>query len=353
MSIRELVVPALRDYEYYKAAGQDYRIILNANEHYENFLGTKLKDAFTEKMNSLSINRYPDPEAVVLRKKFSEMIGVSPENVMATSGSDEGISIISNTFVERDDAVTSCEPTFSMYSQAALLAKGRYVPVTGVGEEMTPDIDELIRTANENEAKIVYVCTPNNPTGYLYEQDDIKRIVDETKGLVVIDEAYIHFAEGDNLDLLSYSERVIILRTLSKAFAGAGLRVGFIVASEEIINYLHAAKAPYNLSMTSQAAGEVLIDNRELIEEEIKIIKKERARILSELEKASGVLILPVNANFITIRTALSNKLYDECEKKGISIRSYGDAIRNTVRISVGSRSQNDELIEVIREVFR
>lgn len=352
MSIRDLVVPALRDYEYYKAAGQDYRIILNANEHYDNFLNGKLKKEFTEKMNSLNLNRYPDPSATVLRQKFADMISVEPECVMATSGSDEGITIISSTFIDRDDVVVSCEPTFSMYSQACLLAKGRYVPVEGTGEKMTPDVELLIKTANENDAKIVYICTPNNPTGYLYSADEIKRVVDETKGLVVVDEAYIHFAESDNLELLDYSNRVVILRTLSKAFAGAGLRVGFIVADRSVINYLNAAKAPYNLSMTSQAAGEVLIDNYELIKSEVEVIKKERDRIVRVLEDAEGVVMLPVNANFITIRTDKAKQLYDECEERGISIRSYGDSIKNTVRISVGSREQNDELLEVIREVF-
>lgn len=352
MSIRELVVPALRDYEYYKAAGQDYRIILNANEHYENFLNTKLKKEFTEKMNSLNINRYPDPYATVLRKKYAELIRVDENCLMATSGSDEGITIISSTFVAAGDTVVSCEPTFSMYSQATLLAKGRYIGLESDREDLSPDIDRLIETANENNAKIVYICTPNNPTGHLYEKSDIKRIIDETEGLVIVDEAYIHFAEGDNLDLLEYSDRLIILRTLSKAFAGAGLRVGFIIASEEIINYLYAAKAPYNLSVTSQAAGEVLIDNHELIEKELKTIKEERSRILSSLKDKKDILILPVNANFITVRTKLADTLYEECEKRGISIRSYGDSIPDTVRITVGSISQNDELIEVIKEVF-
>ena len=353
MSIREFVVPALRDYEYYKAAGQDYRIILNANEHYENFLNTRLREKFTEKMNSLDINRYPDPSATALREKFAEMIGVKPENVMATSGSDEGITIINSTFVDSGDVTVSCVPTFSMYSQAAVLAKGTYIGIEGLDYEMTPDIDALIRTARQKNAKIVYVCTPNNPTGYLYSKEEITRIVKETDSLVVIDEAYIQFAEGDNLDLLDFSDRVIILRTLSKAFGGAGLRVGFIVASSEVIEYLYASKAPYNLSVTSQAAGEVLIDNHELIEEELKIIKSERSRILRELEGRESLTVLPVNANFITVRAPLSDTLYDRCEQRGISIRAFGDQIKDTVRITVGNKSQNDELIEVIREVFR
>lgn len=352
MSIKDLVVPALKDYEYYKAAGQDYRIILNANEHYQNFLGTKLQDDFIDRMKSIDINRYPDPYANRLREKYASLIGVASENLIATSGSDEGITIINNTFMDKDDIAISYEPTFSMYKQAAILAKGKYIGLNSDKEDLSPDIDKLIEEANKNNAKIVYICTPNNPTGYLYSKDEIKKVIDNTKGLVIIDEAYIHFAEDDNMDLLNYSDRVIILRTLSKAFSGAGLRVGFIVANKEIINFLFAAKAPYNLSVTSQTAGEVLVDNHELIEEELKVIKKEIDRIVNVLKNYKDILILPLNANFITIKTEKAKKLYEECEKRSISIRSYGDELENVVRITVGSKEENNEVIDVIKEVF-
>lgn len=352
MSIKDLVVPALKDYEYYKAAGQDYRIILNANEHYQNFLGTKLQDDFIDRIKSIDINRYPDPYANKLREKYGKLIGVSPEKLIATSGSDEGITIINNTFMDKDDIAISYEPTFSMYKQAAILAKGKYIGLNSDKEDLSPDIDKLIDEANKNNAKIVYICTPNNPTGYLYSKEEIKKVIDNTKGLVIIDEAYIHFAEDDNMDLLGYSDRVIILRTLSKAFSGAGLRVGFIIANKEIINFLFAAKAPYNLSVTSQTAGEVLVDNHKLIEDELKVIKREKDRMVNILKNYKDIFILPLNANFITIKTSKALILYNECEKRGISIRAYGNELKDIVRITVGSKEENDEVIDVIKEVF-
>ena len=141
MSIKDLVVPALKDYEYYKAAGQDYRIILNANEHYQNFLGTKLQDDFIDRMKSIDINRYPDPYANKLREKYANLIGVASENLIATSGSDEGITIINNTFMDKDDIAISYEPTFSMYKQAAILAKGKYIGLNSDKEDLSPEID--------------------------------------------------------------------------------------------------------------------------------------------------------------------------------------------------------------------
>lgn len=352
MEIKELVVPALKNYESYKAAGQDYRIILNANEHYENFLATKLQNDFIEKMKSININRYPDPDAKKLRRAYADLIDVDMDMILATSGSDEGITIISTAFIDKDDIVMSFEPTFSMYGQAAVFAKGKYIGVSSDKEDFTPDIDKMIAQANKENAKIIYICTPNNPTGYLFSKEEIKKIIDNTNAMIVIDEAYIHFANGDNLDLLDYSNRIIILRTLSKAFSGAGLRVGFIIASKEVINFLYAVKAPYNLSVTSQTAGEILVENHNYIEDEISVIKEQRERLVNVLKECEGVFIFPLNANFITIRSDKAKQLYDECERRSISIRAYGESLKNIVRITVGSKPENDELIEVIKEVF-
>ena len=250
-------------------------------------------------MKNININRYPDPDAKKLRKAYADLINVDMDKLIATSGSDEGITIISATFVDKDDVVMSCDPTFSMYGQAAILAKGKYIGIESDKEDFTPDIDTLIKRANEENAKIIYICTPNNPTGYLYSKDDIKKVIDNTSAMVVIDEAYIHFAEGENLDLLDYSNRVIILRTLSKAFSGAGLRVGFIIANKEVIDFLYAAKAPYNLSVTSQTAGEVLVENHKYIEDEIEVIKDASAAVFG-MKGANGAILIMTKRGEIT-----------------------------------------------------
>jgi len=352
VDLKNLTVSALQDYKFYKAVSQDYRIILNANEHYENFLNKKLHKEFIDKISKVNINRYPHPDSVEIREKYARFLGVKMENVLATVGSDQGIRILTDTFVDTGDYVISFEPTFSMYKEQAILSKGKYIGLESDREDLAVDIDYLIQTANDKKAKIVYICTPNNPTGYLYSKEEIKKVIDNTEGIVAIDEAYIDFAEEDNLDLIYYSNRVVILRTLSKAYSAAGLRVGFMIGQEEIINYCALAKPPYNLSLTSEVAAEVLIENSDLIKEEIKVIKSERERVVQVLKGYKHVFIFPLNANFITIRTKKADEFYHACENRGISIRAYKDAIKDTVRITVGSKAENDEIIEVIKEVF-
>lgn len=352
MDIKQLVVPSLRDYDFYEAAGQDYKIILNANEHYENFLNTKLQEEFIEGIKKININRYPNANSTTLRAHFAKTIGVDKNQVIATVGSDEGIRLISDTFVDSGEKVLSCDPTFSMYKEIAILSKGKYIGLKSDKEDLSPDIDEIIKVANLENVKVVYICTPNNPTGYLYKKEDIKKIIDNTSCIIAIDEAYIHFAEGDNLDLIDYSNRVIILRTLSKAFSGAGLRVGFLVANKETIKYLDGSKLPYNLSATSEVAGEVLLNNIDLIEKEVEVIKEERAKIVGVLKQCRGVFLFPINANFITLRSDKAYELYNKCEAKSISIRKYGNDLKNIIRISVGNKYENEELIKVIKEVY-
>ncbi len=350
--IKQLVTSKLRNFTAYKASSQDYEIILNANEHYTDILNEKLKDSLIKAVEDSVINRYPDPESNHLCEVYGNYLNISPECVVATVGSDEGIRIISDTFLDSEEYAISAVPTFSMYSEIARLAKGNFIGVESDREDLAPDIDKIIKVANEYNGKIIYVCSPNNPTGYIYSKEDIKKIIDNTKGVVAIDEAYVDFSMEDNLDLINYSNRVVILRTLSKAFCGAAIRVGFLIGSKEVIDCLKIARLPYNLSTTSAKIGEVLIKNHEIIESYVKDITEEREKILKVLKSYKEIFIFPINANFILIRSDKSQKLYDECEKKSISIRNFHKEIKNCVRISIGAKEENEKLIKVIKEVY-
>ena len=350
--IKDMVVKALRDYEFYQAVDQDYDIILNANEHYMDILNERLKDKMIEAIKNTNINRYPNPYNAKLREKYAAYLGVKYENVIATVGSDEGIRVISDTFLETGDRAIAAVPTFSMYKEIAVLGKGQFINVVSDDKELLVDIEKIIKTANENNAKIIYLCSPNNPTGYVYEREDILKIIDSTKSMVVIDEAYMDFYGKSNFDLINYSDRVIVLKTMSKAFAGAGLRVGFIISSKETISYLDASRLPYNLSSTSEALAMVLLDNADIIKEEIEVIRKERERVVEVIKEIEDVFLFPVTTNFITIKTKKADEIYKRLEEKSISVRKYGNEFKDTLRISVGSKSENDELIKVIKEVI-
>ena len=168
----------------------------------------------------------------------------------------------------------------------------------------------------------------------------------------MIDEAYMDFYGESNLDLINYSNRVIVLKTMSKAFAGAGLRVGFILSDKETSSYLDASRLPYNLSSVSEAIAMVLLDNYDIVKEEIDVIINERERVKKVIEKIDDVTLFPVSANFITFRSKKAEELYLKLEENGISVRKFGDELKDTLRISIGSKEENKKLIEVIKEVI-
>lgn len=350
--IKDMVVKALRDYEFYQAVDQDYDIILNANEHHMDILNEKLQDKMIEAIKDVNINRYPHPNNTKLRKKYADFIGVKYENVIATVGSDEGIRVISDTFLEAGDIAIAAVPTFSMYKEIAVLGKGKFINVESDDETLSVDVDKIIKVSNENNAKVIYICSPNNPSGYVYEREDIIKVIDSTKSIVVIDEAYMDFYGKSNLDLINHSNRVIVLKTMSKAFAGAGLRVGFIISDKETSGYLDASRLPYNLSSTSEALAMVLLDNYDIVKEEMDIILKERERVKKVIEKIDDVRVFPVTTNFITFRTKKADELFFKLEENGISVRKFGRELKDTLRISIGSKSENEKLIKVIKEVI-
>ena len=304
-----------------------------------------------EAIKNVSINRYPHPNNISLRKKYADFIGLDTENVIATVGSDEGIRVISDTFLEAGDVAVSAVPTFSMYKEIAVLGKGKFINIES-DDALSVDVEKIIKVSNENNAKVIYICSPNNPSGYIYKREDIIKVIDNTKSIVVIDEAYMDFYGESNLDLINYSNRVIVLKTMSKAFAGAGLRVGFILSDKETSSYLDASRLPYNLSSVSEAIAMVLLDNYDIVKEEIDVIINERERVKKVIEKIDDVTLFPVSANFITFRSKKAEELYLKLEENGISVRKFGDELKDTLRISIGSKEENKKLIEVIKEVI-
>lgn len=350
--IKNLVVAHLKDYTPYKAASQDAKVILNANEHHYDFLNGILKEEFYLELSKLNLNRYPDSDSNLLREDYAKLIGVNKENLIASVGSDEGIRIISDTFLEAGEKVIYSTPTFSMYKEVANLAKGEAIEVESDSKTLNPNIDEIIKKAKKENVKIIYLCSPNNPTGHVYSYDSIKRIIDETNSIIVLDEAYQDFDDKNLLSLYKYSKRVIILRTMSKAFAGASLRVGFIIAQKETINFLLGAKIPYNLCSVSQVGARVLIKNYDKIKEEVEKIKLERKRVIDILLKYKDIKVFPPHGNYILIFTNKSKEFLNACNNKGISLRDYGGKMENYIRISIGNNIENDKLINVIKEVF-
>ncbi len=213
-------------------------------------------------------------------------------------------------------------------------------------DEFKIDVDKLIKTANEVDAKIVFLCNPNNPTGFTYKKEDIVKVITSVKGIVAVDEAYIEFGGETVIDLISEYDNLVVLRTMSKAFGLASIRVGFGVCGETIMELLNKVKAPYNLNSISQEIAIIALNNHQLMEKQVENIKKERTFLVSELKKLSILEVYKTKANFVFIKAneervkkALGNK---------VAIRYFGNGY---IRITVGTMSQNETLLELLKQV--
>ena len=335
-------------FEPYRAARHDATtgVLLDANENPAGGLrelpdlGTTLAD----------LGRYPDPSNAALREAAAGTYGVPAESVFAGNGSDEAIDLLFRAFTDPGDEVVVAAPTYGMYAvQAALHGVGvREAPLDGAFR-LAP---ESIASRTGPRARLCFVCSPNNPTGNLVGRRSILEVARASSGLVVVDEAYVEFAGASSLaaEAARETSRLVVLRTLSKAWGLAGLRVGFAVASPAVVAALHRVKLPYNLSaLASALAGRVLADGGRL-ERAVRANAIERERLRAELARL-GFVALPSVANFLLVPRAGASELVRRlaCEW-GIVLRDRSGlpGIPSAFRISVGRPDENDRCLEAL-----
>lgn len=341
-----------KSYSAYETADDVYEIYLYANENPINLFVT-LTDDEKDELVFLDYNRYPDADCRELKKEYADYLGVLPENITVGNGSDELIRVIGDVFLENGEYVISHEPTFSMYARCAEVARGNYVGVLPGDESLRANADDIIAKAEEVNAKIIFICNPNNPTGEMWDRDDIIRIIKSTSAVVVIDEAYGEFAGINSADLALEYDNVIILRTLSKAFAMAGMRVGFAVASKEISDVLNMAVDTYNVNTFSQFCAKLMLKRQDKMRIIAKDLASEAKRLGEELGKLDGITVFPTVTNFVLVKTDRSEEIYETLKKNGILIRGYSKGLlKGYLRISAGTRGENDRFLDIVREVM-
>jgi len=327
--IREIV----KAFESYKVVEGNYRIWLDKNENPFD-VPTEIKEEIFEELKNVPFNRYPHITADPLRERIAEFLGFEKENVIVGNGSDELISLLLKLF-EGDHIVIS-SPTFGMYDFFAKLEGIDLVDVP---------LDERFKLQNVEDyaenAKAIFICSPNNPTGNTQEGEKIISVL-ETGAPVILDEAYIEFAEGSNVDLINEYDNLIVLRTFSKAFGLAGIRVGYAVGSEEIINYLLRIKPPFSLNVISMKIAELMLDHYDVIKQNINYIIKERERIYKEFKEYA----YPSEANFLLMRL----NAYEFLLERGIVVRKLGGRLDGHIRVTIGKKEENDELIKALKE---
>ena len=297
------------------------------------------------------VNRYPDPKQQSVKELLSGLKGVPADQILLGNGSDEVLDLLFRAFCEpKEDNVVFLPPTYGMYGVLANLNNIETKEVL-LSEDFDIRVNETLKVVDEN-SKIIFLCSPNNPSANAFSEEKIKEIVESFKGLVVIDEAYIDFSsEKSWLEKLNSYPNLIITQTLSKAFGMAGIRLGICYASKEIIAVLNRIKPPYNINeLTQQRAKERLLKFED-VKIEIENILKEREVLATALKEVSYISkIYPSDANFILVKVDDANKRYKQLIDKGIVIRNRTTQplCENTLRLTVGTASENKKLIAAL-----
>lgn len=317
----------------------DASIFLDANE---NSLGSPLLKWY---------NRYPDPLQWKIKEKLSAIKQVPVEKIFLGNGSDEPIDLLFRCFCEPGlDQVIICPPTYGMYEVSANInnISLNRVPLTANFQLDLPALEEAIRP----NTKIIWICSPNNPSGNSIDRQDIEMVLNNFDGLVVIDEAYINFSRQRSFvtDLNDYPN-LVILQTLSKAWGLAALRLGMAFASPEIIGYLNKVKPPYNISQPVQDLVLNALDEVGQVNDMIRVLVDERKKLEADLLQCDQVLIVyPSDANFLLVKFKDAKSMYNYLLEKGIVLRDRSNVLlcEQCLRITVGTSAENEQLLERI-----
>lgn len=349
--MKELIKKSIMNFSSYDAKRDLTGTVLDANENYKDYFSI-YKDEVIEELNKLSINRYPEFDGGSLRRELAGYVRLQPSNIIIGNGSDELISIIVNSFIDDGDIIVTASPTFSMYEIYGKIAGGKTIYIDS-DENFNVNPEDIIKSANENKAKIVFVCNPNNPTGNVFKEEELIKIIEGVSSLVVIDEAYHEFLGETVIDKVNKYKNLIVLRTMSKAFGLAGARVGYGASSIDIIDILLSVKPPYNMNSISTAYGLVFLRHRDEILKDVSEIVKRREKLYGELKKIKGIKVYKSGANFLLIEVKDSEKMFDKLLDKAIRVRKYGSGrLKNFLRITIGSEETNELLISLIREGY-
>ena len=340
--LKELVRPNIWSLAPYSSARNEYsghkaHVFLDANENPYN----------------KPYNRYPDPLQTDLKARIAKIKGVDASRIFLGNGSDEAIDLVYRVFCEPgSDNVVAIEPTYGMYKVCADINNVEYRKVL-LDERYQLSAAKLLAACDAN-TKVVWLCSPNNPTGNNLDRSEIETVVKESQCIVVIDEAYADFSENRSFrkDLALYPN-LIVLNTFSKAWGCAALRLGMAFASAEIIELFNKVKYPYNINLLTQEQADKILDRRFEVEDWVRLLLQERAKVMKAFaELPICKKVYPSDANFFLALVTDAQAVYDYLVEKGIIVRNRTrvELCNNCLRITIGTKSENIELLSALRQ---
>lgn len=341
-TLQQLVRPNIRKLAPYSSARNEYsgheaHVFLDANENPYN----------------KPFNRYPDPQQTELKAELSKVKQVPARNIFLGNGSDEAIDLVYRVFCNPQvDNVVAIEPTYGMYQVCADINDVEYRPVT-LDEHYQPDASKLLAACDEH-TKVIWLCSPNNPSGNNLRHEEIEKLLQAFDGIVVVDEAYSDFSTADVFRTkLAQYPNIIVLNTMSKAWGCAAIRLGMAFASEEIIDLFNKVKYPYNINSLTMRQAMDALQGREDVEKWVTMLLQERSRLMSAFNELPICLkIYPSDANFFLAKMTDAQAIYDYLVKKGIIVRNR-TRVRlcdNCLRVTIGTKGENTELLSALRQ---
>lgn len=300
-----------------------------------------------------TLNRYPDPYQWELKKAIGKFRNVPVENIFLGNGSDEIIDLCYRIFCNPGtDKVLLFPPTYGMYEVSASINDTAVIKIP-LTVDFQIDVEKVRPILKDEKLKLIFICSPNNPTGNAMNREDIEFIIENFGGMVIIDEAYIDFSDKQSFaGQVNKYDNLIVMQTFSKALGLAAARIGIAVTNTEIIRYFNKVKPPYNISTINQEAAYSKLEDLNIIKLQISVIRQERERIFSELEKLKAIKkIYPSDSNFLLVEVTNADNLYNKLINRHIVIRNRSSVVSNCLRITVGKKSENDELLRTIREL--
>ncbi|WP_299381539.1 histidinol-phosphate transaminase [uncultured Lacinutrix sp.] len=340
ININNLVRDNIKALKPYSSARDEFKgtadVFLDANE---NPFGT--------------LNRYPDPQQKEIKEKLATLKTVETNQIFIGNGSDEVIDLAFRIFCEPGkDKVLTFSPTYGMYDVSANINNIEIIKQPLINDFQI-SLNQLQPYLDFEDIKIIFICSPNNPTGNSINPEDIEYVLENFEGIVIVDEAYIDFsAQASFIKNINKYNNLIVSQTFSKAWGLAGVRVGVAYASEAIIKLYNRVKPPYNISTLNQEAVLKSLNNFEAVTENIQIILDERTKLKEALSTLSIVKnIHPTDANFLLVEVENANKTYQYLIEEKVIIRNRNTQVENCIRITIGTSEENDRLIKVLKEI--
>jgi histidinol-phosphate aminotransferase len=314
-------------------------------------LPAALQRQLAERLASVALNRYPEPNPRVLRELLMQKMRVpAGMELLLGNGSDDLIQILTLALARPGAALMYPSPTFVMYGMNAVFSRMRAVPVP-LREDFSLDADAFIARMREEQPALVFLAYPNNPTGVLYPEADVARVIEAAPGLVVLDEAYHVFAGKTFMGALSQYPNLVVLRTVSK-LGLAGIRLGYLAGRPEWIGELNKVRQVYNVSVLTQAAATFMLEHLDVLEAQAAEIRAERTKLHAALSALPGLTVFPSAANFFLLRVADAARSYEGLKRQGVLVRSLHPGLANCLRVTVGTPDENRILLNALKEAL-